>query len=307
MEIKMRFIISVFLCVLFSSVIFSQILKSQILESQKPAYKIFTKDAELSSYGNIISSAKESDIIFFGELHNNPISHWLELEIIKSLNDSTEGNSRELKIGTEMFDSDKQRVIDEYLLGLIREKDVASSIKTPKNYKTDYLPILKYAKENKLAFYATNIPRRYASKVAREGFSALDTIAKYFPERGKDLPDLPIDVDLELPLYKKMTTMGEEMKSHGIKYMAEAQAVKDAAMSGNILREIGTGQYFHFNGAYHTKDYEGIIWFINKSKPELKIISITTVEQESLDSLTEEHFGSADFIIVVPNSMTKTY
>jgi uncharacterized iron-regulated protein len=274
---------------------------------EKPAYKIFTKDAELSSYEDIINSAKESDIIFFGEHHNNPISHWLELEIIKSLNDSTESNSRELKIGTEMFDSDKQRVINEYLLGLIREKDIASSVKTPKNYKTDYLPILRYAKENNLAFYATNIPRRYASKVARDGFSALDTIAKYFPENTKDLPELPIDVDLELPLYKEMSKMGENMKSHGVKYMAEAQASKDAAMSGNILREIGDGRYFHFNGTYHTKDYEGIIWFIQKARPELKIISITTVEQESLDSLTEEHIGSADFIIVVASSMTKTY
>ncbi len=294
-EIKMKYLLSLLIVFSFSF---------QPPPPDKPAYRIFTKDAVLSSYSEMMDASLASDLIFFGELHNNPIAHWLEIEMIKSLD---AGEERSLKIGTEMFDSDKQGVIDEYLLGLIREKDIATSIKTPSNYKTDYLPILRYAKENNIPFFATNIPRRYASKVAREGFSALDSIAKIFPKSLENLPSRPIEVDLELPLYKEMDKMGERMKSHGMAHMTEAQVSKDATMSGNILKEIGDGQYFHFNGSYHTKDYEGIIWFINKARPGLKIISITTVEQDNLDTLDSLHQGTADFIIVIPSAMTKTY
>ncbi|MEZ4981018.1 MAG: ChaN family lipoprotein [Saprospiraceae bacterium] len=38
------------------------------------------------------------------------------------------------------------------------------------NYKTDYAPLVDFAKENDLQFVATNIPRRYASLVYMNRF-----------------------------------------------------------------------------------------------------------------------------------------
>ncbi len=52
-------------------------------------------------------------VVFFGELHNNPISHWMQLEVSKSL------LSRNPVFGAEMFEADNQVMMTEYLDGII--------------------------------------------------------------------------------------------------------------------------------------------------------------------------------------------
>ena len=51
----------------------------------------------------------------------------------------------------------------------IKEANFREEAKLWPNYNTDYAPILEFAKKNELDFIATNIPRRYASMVARNG------------------------------------------------------------------------------------------------------------------------------------------
>jgi len=63
----------------------------------------------------------------------------------------------------------------------------------------------------------------------------------------------------------------------------------------------------HFNGSYHSDRYMGILWYLNKYSPGLKISTITTVLQDDIDDLKDGSLGKADFIIVIPSSMTRTY
>jgi len=51
----------------------------------------------------------------------------------------------------------------------------------------------------------------------------------------------------------------------------------------------------------------GIIWYLNKYSPGLKITTITTILQDDIDKMGEDGAGKADFVIVVPISMTRTY
>jgi hypothetical protein len=75
-----------------------------------------------------------------------------------------------------------------------------------------------------------------------------------------------------------------------------------------ILQNWSPGKVFlHFNGAGHSDNYEGIVWYLQQDNPGLKIMTITTVLQESPDELQAESEGKADFIIVVPERMTRTY
>lgn len=57
----------------------------------------------------------------------------------------------------------------------------------------------------------------------------------------------------------------------------------------------------HLNGSYHSDGYEGIVWYVRKVKPTLRILTITTQEGD------EAELGKADFTILVPSDMTKTY
>jgi hypothetical protein len=63
----------------------------------------------------------------------------------------------------------------------------------------------------------------------------------------------------------------------------------------------------HFNGTYHTQNYEGIIWYIQQLSDIQEIRTIATVEQENIEILQDEYHGVADFILVVPSTMTKTH
>jgi uncharacterized iron-regulated protein len=98
-------------------------LSLQSFSQDKPAYKIFTGDGKKADYGDIIKQALKADVVFFGELHDNPIAHWLELEITKSI---FEEKGKNLVLAAEMFETDNQLLIDEYFAGIIKESSFES-------------------------------------------------------------------------------------------------------------------------------------------------------------------------------------
>lgn len=239
----------------------------------------------------------KKDIVLFGETHNNAIAHWLQLELTKDC-----GAQRQLVLGAEMFEQDNQAALDAYLQGKINAKQLDSQARLWKNYPTDYAPLVNYAKEKKIPFAATNIPRRYASMVAKGGFAVLDTI----PAQAKAwMAPLPMAYDSTLPGYVNMVKM---MGGHGGSNLPKAQASKDATMAHIILKYYTPGSLFiHYNGSYHSENYEGIVWYLRQQKPELKYGTITVVSQENIKSLLAENKGKADFIICVDEDMTNTY
>jgi len=275
------------------------------LVQDKPAYRIYNAEGKDLKYSRMVRDLREADIIFFGELHDNPIVHWLELELTRDLY-LKEGDG--LVLGAEMFESDNQLLLDEYLSGIITEEKFEEEARLWDNYKTDYKPLLKFANQSHLPFIATNVPRRYANLVYREGFGGLDSLS----EEGKRLiPPLPIPYDPDLPGYKSMMEMGQMGQmggGHASENLPMAQAIKDATMAHFILRHWAPGKVFlHYNGAYHSDDYEGIVWYIRRQREDAKIMTITSVLQENTDSLEAASMGKADFVIVVPSSMTRTY
>ena len=51
----------------------------------KKAYVFFDKNGRRTSYKKLLRKSEKADIVLFGEYHNNPIAHWLELELLKDL------------------------------------------------------------------------------------------------------------------------------------------------------------------------------------------------------------------------------
>lgn len=268
-----------------------------LIAQQKPAYILYKANGKKVSYKKMIRLLAEKDIVLFGEFHNNPISHWLELAVSKDLSEK-----KALIFGAEMFEADNQQALNDFLSGKLSAKGLDSSARLWSNYKTDYAPLVLFAKEKKAPFVATNIPRKYASLVSKKGFEALDTI----PEAAKAwMAPLPMDYDSTLPGYVNMVKM---MGGHGGSNMPKAQASKDATMAYFILQNIRAGTLFiHFNGAYHSENYDGINWYLKKKRPDLTIGTITTVSQKDIRKLLEENKNKADYIICVDEDMTGTY
>ena len=109
-------------------------------------------------------------------------------------------------------------------------------------------------------------------------------------------------VDLKLPEQFLAKFKGPRFGISGLRGLIGAQTrpLVSTALKPKHL-------FIHFNGAYHSDEKEGILWYLNKYKPNLKILTISTVEQDKIDVLDPENFNKADFILVVPEKMTKTY
>jgi len=265
--------------------------------SQKNPYVIYNSKGKKVNYKKMVKTLVKKDIILFGELHNNPISHWLQYEVTLDLN-----SSKQLILGAEMFEADNQKSLNDYLKGSITQKALDTLVRLWKNYKTDYAPLVDFSKKNKLPFVATNIPRRFANLVYKKGFKALDSLTM---EEKKWVAPLPIPFDSELPTYKNILVM---MGDHGSPELVMAQASKDATMAYFILKNYKKNHLFiHYNGAYHSDNYEGILWYLKKEKSKINYATITTVLQDNVNKLLKKNLHKADFIICVDSNMTTTY
>jgi uncharacterized iron-regulated protein len=264
---------------------------------KKPAYIIFNAKGKKVSYKKMMKDLAKQDIILFGELHNNAIAHWLQFEVTNDLI-----AQKPMTLGAEMFEADNQQPLNAYLAGEINAKGLDTLARLWPNYKTDYAPLVNLAKDNKLPFIATNIPRRYASLVNKQGFKALDALSA---QEKEWVAPLPFPYESELPTYKNILTM---MGDHGTPELVMAQASKDATMAHFILQHFKAGNGFiHYNGSYHSNNYEGILWYLKNERSELAYGTIATVSQDDINKLMEENKGLADYIICIDSNMTNTY
>src|SRR5699024_8425942 len=132
------------------------------------------------------------------------IAHWLELELAMDLH-----KRQSIQLGAEMLETDNQTSLDAYLNGEIDVSEYKKQTRLWPNYKTDYAPIVDWAKENNIQFTATNIPRRFANMVYKEDFKVLDTLTT---QEKSWITPLPIPYDKDLDTYQEILNM---MKDHG--------------------------------------------------------------------------------------------
>ena len=307
------------------------LLASSFRSFDRPAYRLYNAKLKSTTYAKLLRQAADADVVLFGELHNNPICHWLELQIARDLAGQKKGN---FVLGAEMFETDNQTALNDYVTGRTTGSEFAKQARLWPNFDTDYKPLVDLARDQKISFIATNVPRRYASLVSRKGLAALDTL----PDAAKrQMAPLPLTVDLTLPGYQAMLDMmggsshgsstsstvmsssgnsaGTDGKTnpHGgnsdvAANFARAQAIKDATMAHFILQNLKPGQTaLHFNGDYHSRNFEGIVWYLRKERPGLKILTLSSVELSNPDKPEAENRNLADFVLAIPADMTKTY
>lgn len=185
----------------------------------------------------IVKQLSDYDVVLFGELHNNSIVHWLQLKFTEAL---YQQKNSQLILGAEMFERDNQPQLDRYLSGKLDPKNLKDSVRLWNNYITDYKPLLDFAKTKNLKFIAGNIPRKYASQVAKQGLESLNTLDT---KEKTYIATLPIKVTLDTPGYKEMKTMmGDHADDLKVMNFISAQAVKDATMAESIINNLEPGK-----------------------------------------------------------------
>ncbi len=244
--------------------------------------KIIGKKGKVSDFDTFLNSLKQADVVFIGEQHTDPKAHFVEFEVFKGLYRKLNGK---IILSLEMFERDVQKTLDLYLKGKISEEEFLKNSRPWKNYKTDYRPLIEFAKEHKVKVLAANVPRRYAAMVARGGLKALEQLK---PEERKYISkkiyyDYP---EYRKLFYKTMEEMGGPMGKHGASKFKEkfykAQCVKDSTMAESICMTYKSNKGFlilHINGSFHSDYKLGTAAVLKTLCPELIIKNIKVLPE----------------------------
>jgi uncharacterized iron-regulated protein len=284
--------------VLSGSAVAQERALNKALADSPRAYALFTSEGEPVAWPELVEAASKADVVLFGELHDDAIMHWLQAELVRDLI----GAGLAPALGAEMLEADDQLVVNEFLAGLVNEDKLKAAANLWPNHFTDYQPLLNLAQEHGLPFIATNVPRRYASYVYKNGLEALSDLSE---DAKRYLPPLPVAFDLNLPGYQAMMAMGG---GHGGETLPMAQAIKDATMAHFIATNLPLkAPFIHFNGAYHSQDREGIVWYLKQELPKLRILTLHGHAQLDVAVPNEEALGRGDFLLITNELVTRTH
>ncbi|GIV22390.1 MAG: hypothetical protein KatS3mg025_0049 [Bacteroidia bacterium] len=267
----------------------------------KPAYLFYSVKGKPLSYGAVLKILQKADVVLFGELHNNPIAHWLEYELARDLYAVKKDS---LLIGMEMLEADQEEALLRYRKGELSLEKLGEEIRLWPNFRTDYAPILEWARQHHVPVYATNAPRSLAREVSQKGAAAWESWGAAQRRYVAPIPFPRLDT---LPSYQKMNEMA---RSHGMEPepFRLAQMLKDATMAYRITQAWRPGTvFFHLNGRYHSDYHEGIAAYLRVYNPALKVVVLTTEEAADPRTYKPAQPPVADILLVVPETMTKTH
>ncbi len=241
----------------------------------------------------IVAQVAEADVLFFGEDHENLVGHQIQDRLygllLKEFGDVT--------LSLEMFETDCQLVLDEYLAGHITESKFRAAARPWPNYAEAYRPLVEQAKEANQTVIAANAPRRYVNLVSRKGIGALDQLPK---DSRRHLAPLPIEMGDGGYLERFETAMGGIHIGMGSE-MFEAQCTWDATMAHRIVqgwKQDKKRLIFHLAGRFHTDYQSGTVAQVKRLRKGLNVMNISAFPVDDLDNIDfEQYAGQADFVI----------
>jgi len=251
----------------------------------------------------MVNDMAKADVLFFGEEHNDSTGHYLEYTLFKKLAEKYPGK---IALSMEMFETDCQTVLDEYLNGLIREKNFITDARAWPNYN-DYRPLIELAKESHIPIIAANAPARYTNMVNRLGLASLQQLSV----TGKSyLPPLPIDTATGAYYDKFSQIMGGHSDMPGMQ-MYQAQNLWDATMGWSIARFFRSHpdyKILQLNGGFHSEEKLGAAAQLEKYAPGIRILNIAAYADDSFDNPDWGKFSkNGDYIILTDPKLPKTF
>lgn len=298
-------------------------------------YRVYGSRGEQSSLREIFEALARTDVLLVGEMHNDPIAHLLEAELLRGtiqrFGQADKAHTRASALSLEMFERDVQVVLDEYLSGLITEKHFLLSSRPWNNYETDYRPLIELAREHQLATIAANAPARYVTRVARAGPDSLEALS---PVAQNWLPPRPFAPASSAYADKFMQFLGGDTArpsnidpsaartvnpppphafppAHATTYLLDAQNLRDATMAYSIaeyLRRRPGAFVMHVNGRFHSEEKLGVAEHLRRYRPGARVVVVTIVADPDFphfDAATMNRLG--DFVILTDPGLARSF
>ena len=262
-------------------------------ESSYVPHRVYdAKDKRFTDFEAMVADLSRADVVFFGEQHDDPGTHRMEIAILEGI----ARRRSNVTVALEMFERDVQQHVNDYLAGKISEQDFLKNSRPWPRYATDYKPLIEFAKAKGWRVIAGNVPRRYASQVGKSGLSAADKLPE--AERGFLAKQFSCPSD---DYFKRFTeAMGghsgdskdaPKMDAAMIEKMYQAQCVKDETMAESIAvaaQAASNTLVIHYNGAFHSDYRLGTAARTKQRLPKATIKVVSAIPVENLDAITPD-------------------
>lgn len=188
-------------------------------------------DKQTVELSQLIADTKASDVLFIGETHDDKKQHENQLDIIRALF----AKKVPVAIGLEMFASDNQRQLDDWMGGKVDEQDF--KLIYARNWSYDwmlYREIFIFARDNHIPMIALNIPKPIVSKVVSQGASALGD-----NDKKEIAPHISWTLNTPQTEYLKriyMQVFGNKPVRISFQNFCEAQALRNNGMAWSISK-----------------------------------------------------------------------
>jgi uncharacterized iron-regulated protein len=270
-------------------------------------FRAFDAKGNPVTMADMIKAAGQADVIFLGELHDDPVGHAIEAEVFRRVF-AEYSAKRKITLSMEMFEKDIQVVVNEYLNSLISEPQFMASSRPWGNYKTDYRPLVEFAKEKRLEVVAANGPRRYVNMVSRGGRETLNGLTK---EAKKWLPPLPYAEASEAYAKKFKALMGPSPEAQmGIDKILSSQSLWDASMAYSVSQALKRSKgslVVHLNGGFHTENRLGTVEHLLKYRKKARVIVITMRAEDDFKTFEKsKHADLGDYVVLTDAKLPRS-
>jgi uncharacterized iron-regulated protein len=295
----------------------SFLLQGQQTILSDSAFEVYgAAQKKICTLEDIVDVAKNYDVIFFGEEHNDSIGHRLEILLLEKL---TERYKDQIALSLEMFDRDVQPVMNEYLGGFLKEKTFVKDARTWSNYR-DYRPMIEFCKTHQTDVICANAAGRYSNLAGRKGQLALQELpleSKHF------FAPLPYDT-ARGEYYRKLMEMSGHSTSltdtakhkapampMGSFSLVTAQSLWDATMAYSIAeyrRKKTNKKILQVNGRFHSDERFAIVEQLKKYNPATRVMVVSSGSDDSFGHTDWEKFRKlGDYIIITNPRIPRTF
>jgi uncharacterized iron-regulated protein len=269
--------------------------------------RVYDSSGKAVTLDDVVNAMASADVVFIGETHNDAAGHAIELQLLQAAaarygQGAGASMKRQVVLSLEMFERDVQTQLDEYLSGLILERQFLSDSRPWNNYQTDYRPLIEFAREKSLAVVAANVPTRYANRVARMGRASLTALSQQAKEWIAPLPYGEAGAEYAAKFGRAMEGMPDGHQGNMKQNFLDAQVLRDATMAYAISQALTKREkalVLHVTGIFHVEGRMGIPEQLEKYRPRTRMIVIALVPSQEAPKLDAQTLKkTADFLFI---------
>jgi uncharacterized iron-regulated protein len=252
-------------------------------------------------FPNLIEQLGTAEVVFIGEVHNNPEHHLIQVQLLQAL---MARYTPPPAVAMEFFDTTRQPVLDRFMKGELDEATFLKEVDWKNSWRFPYhlyRPILWASRDKGTAILGINAPNQVVKKVARSGLESLNAEEKNQVARDIDLNNTAHREYLA-GIFKQHQTHKNMTGIRNFDHFYQAQCVWDETMAETIADYIRAhgGKVVVFTGNGHIVNKFGV--------PERLLrrvdVKIATILLYPLTERTTINKRMADYVWLTSNSKT---